>query len=202
MTEVPETNVSFDEERHIYTLRGVRMPSVTQIMKPLTSLIYDGVPSPAMMVAANRGTRVHESCEKIIKYGITEFDEDTEPYVKAFQDFADTFHPIWIASEYRTYHKQLRYAGTMDVMCYVEPDDGNGVDIFDIKTTASWHSILLATQLAAYEEALKSHGIKVRNTYGLQLQKTGKFRFEKVESQFKVFLHCLGVYNAAAYELT
>ena len=201
MTELPDSGLMFDEESHVYTLRGLQLPSVTQIMKPLNAMIYNGVPDQLMMVAADRGTRAHSQVEAIVKYGIVEVDEDTEPYVNAFQDFLQMFMPTWIASEYKTFHKNLRYAGMIDLIGYVNPDDGNGVDVIDLKTTASWHPVLLGTQLSAYAEALKSQGIAVRNVYGLQVTKYGKFRFEKLGDEFKTFLHCLGVYNAAASEL-
>ena len=201
MTELPDSGLMFDDESHVYTLRGLRLPSVTQIMKPLNAMIYNGVPDQMMMVAADRGTRAHSQVEAIVKYGVVEADEDTEPYVNAFQDFQKMFSPVWIASEYKTYHKNLRYAGMIDLIGFVEPDDGNGVDVIDLKTTASWHPVLLETQLSAYAEALKSQSIKVRNVYGLQVTRYGKFRFEKLGDGFKVFLHCLGIYNAAAIEL-
>ena len=133
-------------------------------------------------------------------YGIEEHDEDTEPYVNAFLAFQHSYRPEWIASEYRTYHKALRYAGTIDLIGYVEPDDGSGVDIVDLKCTAQFHGVMLATQIGAYAEALKSHGIPVRGRYGLQLLKTGGYRFEKVEDGFKTFLHCMGVVNAMERE--
>ena len=111
------------------------------------------------------------------------------------------YKPTWIASEYRTYHKNLRYAGTIDLLGYLTPDDGNGIDVIDLKTTASFHPVMLSTQVSAYAEALKSHGIKIRNLYGLQVTKYAKFRCEKLDDGFKTFLHCMGVYNAMASEL-
>lgn len=59
---------------------------------------------------------------------------------------------------------------------------------------------MLATQLSGYCEALKSHGVKVRRRYGLQLLKTQKYRFEQVEDGYKTFLHCLAIYNVMAAE--
>ena len=201
MTELPDSGLTFEDESHVYTLHGLQLPSVTQIMKPLNAMIYNGVPDQLMFVAANRGTRAHEQVEAIVKYGIVETDEDTDPYVNAFRDFQEMYMPTWIGSEYKTYHKNFRYAGTIDLIGYVAPDDGNGVDVVDLKTTASWHPILLGTQLSAYAEALKSQGIAVRNIYGLQVTKYRKFRFERLNDEFKTFLHCLGIYNAAASEL-
>ena len=200
MITLPEPDIEFDEEKHLYTLRGVRLPSVTQIMAPMSLMLYDGVPMEALENAADRGTRAHESVSNIVLYGIEEADEDTEPYVHAFLDFQRDYKPSWVASEYRTYHKAMRYAGTIDLIGYVTPDDDMGVDVVDLKCTAQFHSVMLATQIGAYAEALKSHGVQIRNRYGLQLLKTGQYRFEKVEDGYKTFLHCLGVVNAMAQE--
>lgn len=196
MIALPETDISFDEARHIYTVRGYRLPSVTQMMRPMSAMAYSEVSDGTLMTAADRGTRAHESISNIILYGIEEYDEDTEPYVRAFMDFMRDFRPTWIASEYRTYHKALNYAGTIDLIGYVTPDDGRGVDVCDIKTTSQLHRTMLGCQLGAYGEALKSHGIAVRNLYGLQLLRTGKYQFEKVENGFSTFLHSMAIVRA------
>lgn len=201
MITLPESNLDFDEERHIYSLRGIQLPSVTQIMKPMSLMLYDGIPMQTLSEAANRGTRAHEQISNSVLYGVIESDEDTQPYIDAFKLFEDMYNPVWLASEYRTYHKQLRYAGTIDLIGYVTPDDGTGVDVIDLKTTAAWHPVMIGTQTSAYGEALRSHGIKVRKQYGLQLLKTGKMRFERLDDQFKTFLHSLALYNAMASEL-
>lgn len=202
MDILPESGLKFDEDIHAYTLRGLRLPSVTQIMRPMSLMLYSGVDSPTLMEAANRGTRAHEQIEAIVKYGVVEYDDDTKPYIEAFKAFETMYQPAWVSSEYRTFHKALRYAGTIDLIGYVTPDDGNGVDVIDVKTTASFHPVMLSTQVSAYAEALKSHGVKVRNLYGLQVTRNAKFRFEKLEDGFKTFLHCMGVYNAMASELS
>lgn len=197
MIQLPEIKVDFEEERHLYTLGGFKLPSVTQIMEPLSLLLYKDVPTGTLGEAADRGTRAHEQVSHIVDYGVVECDDDTEPYIKAFQDFNATFQPHWIASEFRTYHKHLHYAGTIDLIA--EAEDG-AVDVMDIKTTAQFHSVMLSVQLAAYAEALVSHGVKVRNLYGLQLLKDGRYRFEQIDGNYKLFLHCLAIYNAMAAE--
>lgn len=203
MIELPDSKLDFSEESHIYSLRGLLLPSVTQIMKPMSLMLYNGIQSQKLMEAADRGTRAHSQVEAIVKYGVVEYDEDTEPYIDAFESFQAAYKPTWIGSEYRTFHQQLRYAGTVDLIGYIKPDDGNGVDVIDLKTTASFHPVMLGTQVSAYAEALKSQGIAVRDLYGLQVTRYGKFRFEKLDAKegFRLFLMCLGIYNAMAYEL-
>ncbi len=200
MIALPDCGLAFDEAQHSYTLRGIKLPSVTQIMEPMSLMLYNGIPQETLYGAADRGTRAHEQISNYVLYGIEEEDEDTRPYLEAFRAFEKAYHPAWVDSEYRTYHKVLRYAGTVDLIGYIEPDDGTGVDVIDIKCTAVYHPVMLATQLAGYCEALQSHGIKVRRRYGLQLQKSGNPRFEQVEDGYKTFLHCLAITNAMAAE--
>lgn len=200
MLQLPDSKLEFDEEQHLYKLGGICLPSVTQIMKPMNMMLYENVDRCKLYDAASRGTRAHEQISNMIVYGIEESDEDTVPYVEAFKSFSGLYNPTWVASEYRTYHKALFYAGTLDLVGYVQPDDGTGVDVIDMKTTVAWHGVPLKTQVAAYSEALRSHGVKVRRTYGLQLKKDGTFRFEELKNGYPLFLHCLGLYNAMAEE--
>lgn len=200
MNHLPEIAVNFDPDKHIYTLGGYILPSVTQIMQPMSLMLYNDVPPDALYEAADRGTRAHEQVSNYVLYGVVESDEDTAPYVNAFQQFQSDMRPTWLESEYRCYHKIMRYAGTVDLIGYVTPDDGTGVDVVDLKCTSVFHAIMLSTQISAYAEALKSHGIKVRNLYGLQLLKNGGYRFEQVPDGYKTFLHCLGLHNAMAAE--
>ena len=197
---LPAADVEFTALGHVYTRNGVAMPSVTQIMRPMSLMLYDGIPGDIMAAAADRGTRAHEQVSNFVRFGISEPDEDTAPYVDAYQEFARDWNPEWIASEYRTYHKALGYAGTVDLIGYVDPDDGQGVDVVDIKTTREYHAIMLATQLAGYAEAVKSHGVTIRKRYGLQLLRDGTYRFEAVQDGYKTFLHCLALHNAMAKE--
>lgn len=188
--------LDFDEERHLYTLGGLTLPSVTQVMEPMSLMLYRDVPEQMLDAAADRGTRAHEQISNFVRYGILESDEDTQPYVDAFIRFNQDRRPVWAASELRVFHALMGYAGTIDLIGYIEPDDGTGVDVIDLKCTSVFHPVMLSTQIGAYAEALRSHGIAVRRRYGLQLLKTGKYRFERVEDGYKNFLHCLAIYNA------
>lgn len=198
VTKLPVVDIDFDDEKHLYTLRGMMLPSVTQIMKPMSLMLYSNVNDATLYEAADRGTRAHAQVEAIVKYGVEEFDEDTEGYIRAFQAFQENYNKKWLASEYRTYHKLMRYAGTIDLIADACAD--GEVDVIDIKTTAQFHRAMLQTQLGAYAQALKSWGVKVNGVYGLQLLKDGQYRFERLEEDYSTFLHCMGIVNAMASE--
>lgn len=187
--------VDFESETHTYRVKGVYLPSVTQIMEPMSLTLYKGVPYDTLNNAADRGSRAHEQVSNYVNYGLLETDEDTEQYLSAYMKFEKDYCPAWAGSEYRVYHRTLRYAGTLDLIGFVAPDDGSGYDIVDIKCTRVYHPVMLATQLGGYAGALKSHGIKIRNRYGLQLLNDGTYRFERVGDGYKTFLCCLTIYN-------
>ena len=44
MVEIPKfPELTFDEATHLYRLNGTELPSVTTVMKPLSSEVYGGV---------------------------------------------------------------------------------------------------------------------------------------------------------------
>lgn len=57
--------LAFDEQQHLYTLGGLVLPSVTQIMSPMSSMLYAAVPQAALDAAADRGTRAHEQVTSV-----------------------------------------------------------------------------------------------------------------------------------------
>lgn len=186
----------FDEARHQYTLYGRPIPSVTQIMKPMSLMLYNGVNASQMHEAASRGTRAHQQVSNLLRFGILEIDEDTEPYVAAFRRWCKQSRFAFLQSEVQTYHRYMRYGGTIDLLGFVNPDNGVGVDLIDIKCTATFHPMMVATQTSAYAEALRSHGIHVRGLYGLHLRRNGTYQLFQLMNEYKTFLHCLGIYNA------
>ena len=97
--------------------------------------------------------------------------------------------------------KKMMYAGTLDLLGHIEPDDGQGVDVVDLKCTAAYHSVMLATQIGAYAHAMQSHGVKIRRLYGLQLMRDGRYHFGQVDDGYKNFLHCMAIYNAMQAEI-
>lgn len=199
---LPELPVQFDEKTHNYVdAFGCSMPSVTFIMRFMNRELYGAIPEYTLDTAASRGTRVHKLTEDLDRYGWAENDEDTVPYLDAYQKFLTAFNPVWIGTEWRGYHKNLLYAGTIDRIGFVAADNGEGVDVVDIKTTRTFHEVMVSTQVDAYAEMLQSHGIKVRHIYGLQLLNDGNYVLRKVPNNFKTFLHCLSLHNIMSEEV-
>mgnify|MGYP007106074803 FL=1 len=83
--EIPQfPELEFEEQKHIYTLHGMELPSVTKIMQPLSSFIYSRVDSRTLSAAADKGTIVHNACENFIKFGIVDISAGYSGYMDAF----------------------------------------------------------------------------------------------------------------------
>lgn len=197
--QLSEPELLFDEPTHVYTLRregfsDVILPSVTQIMEPLSSKTYGGISEQILDTAADRGTRLHRAVEFQLKYGFRNVDEDCAGYFDGVMKFFSD-HPDWkpIHSEYRFYHKAFGYAGTCDLLF----DTPDGIVLVDLKTTAQAHTGMWGVQLAAYHNGLESycHTLKISATKVLQTFNDGNYVFHSIKENFPVFLACLQIHN-------
>ena len=164
----------FHEENHTYWIGKNKLPSVTTVMKPLSSATYDGIDRAVIAKAAEKGTSVHQTIENYICFGIEDINPDYKAYFDEFLAFWSEIQPIPIATEMKLYHKFLMYAGTGDLLCEI----GGKVVLIDYKTTAQLNPMLTRVQLEAYDKAIESHGLKVDGKAILHLRKDGTYRLE------------------------
>ena len=66
MNNLPEIKIDFEPVRHTYMLGGYTIPSVTQIMRPMSLMLYNDVPQDVLFEAADRGTRAHEQVSNYV----------------------------------------------------------------------------------------------------------------------------------------
>lgn len=166
--------LTFAEETHQYRLDGIVIPSVTQIMEPLSRAKYKTIDESILRVAAKRGSDVHEAIEFYARYGIMECQQEAEPYVKAYMKWAQEYAPQTIQTEQATWHKQLMYAGTVDTVSLVQGKK----TLIDYKTTAELNDMLTSVQLEAYAQALSSHGVDIEQKAILHLRRDETYRFK------------------------
>lgn len=196
MIEIPEfKELQFKEDTHTYTVNDFIAPSVTQIMKPLSMVYYEGVDDKTLNEAAQRGTKVHEAAELYMLYGVEDIEPELRGYFDGLKKWIDKVKPIPVKTECRIYHKILRYAGTADLPCYIDGD----LTLVDFKTTASVAQVLTRVQLEAYKKAFESHGIEFKRKLIIQSGKDGAYHavehpIADAES-WKVFTELLDVYR-------
>ena len=180
--------LTFEEDRHIYKLNGVQIPSVTTVMRPLSNELYRTVDEDVLNRAADRGTAVHNAIENYYKFGIADIDPRYESYFNAFNYWYKDVNPEVLESECRLYHKFLLYAGTADMLVVI---DGK-VILVDFKTSASVNKMLTGVQLEAYSKACESHGINIDGKAILHLKKNGKYDWHYYDKNDAESWECFG----------
>lgn len=165
--------LTFDPEKHIYRVDGLKLPSVTDICKPLVT--FGEVSQEVLRQAARRGSQVHEYAE-LIDYGMEANDLEVEPelvgYVTAYTRFLRDYKPEWELIEKPLYSLDMGYAGTLDRYGIIDGEK----TIVDIKTSSSASRatrIAWAVQLEAYLGLL---GCGFAKRYNLWLKSDGNYQ--------------------------
>jgi len=199
---------TFDEKSHVYKNKGVRIPSVTQILNEWVlvqikhSFFYihtfsgAAISAETFRYAGDRGTAVHSGC-KLVLEGNLDWDV-LDPVLVAplrqFEAWREKYNVhlgVDTQCEVAMMSQRYQYAGRPDI---VTPIKGI-MSVIDIKTGA-WGQA--AAQAAAYEQLYREHtGYKKKiNHYVLDLSgKKYDFRQVKDAGAWGFFLICLGRYK-------
>ena len=161
--------LQFEETKHIYTLNGLVIPSVSTIMEPLNADKYAGISSSTLDNAANRGSAVHDCIENFIKFDFIDIPPEHRLYFDGFMEWWNEAKPEVIGPEIRMYHKLLRYGGTGDLLAIINDKRV----LIDYKSTYVVSDMTCRVQLEAYAQALASHGFKIDEKMILHLKKDG-----------------------------
>ena len=182
--------LEFIEETHTYLANGMIVPSVTQIMKPMSEEYYNNLPLSVLEIAADRGTRVHKAIEEYEKFSaiqMNEFDSDIVDYVKNYQIAK-------VLKKFRPINQEFRltdgfFAGTIDMLAMYDKQQV----IIDLKATSKFNKELAEVQLAGYTELCEKNGIAVNGTYILHITKKG-FKLHKVQVNWGKWLELKNAY--------
>ena len=171
-----EDQLTFDPQTHIYRLNDVPIPSVTQIMQPLSRHKYRDIDEETLNHAAERGTAVHSAIEFYDRFGLDECEGEARPYFEAYLDWSRKYRPKIISNEKPTWHKHLLYAGTVDMLAEVM----GKLTLIDFKTTATLNDMLTTVQLEAYRRALDTQDPyhPIMQTAILQLKPDGTYTWK------------------------
>lgn len=160
-------SLTFHEDGHRYYWNGVPVPSVTQILRPLSDLRFI---DPAVLESARKfGTAVHRACElhDLGTLNRRALDPALDPYLEGWIKFCSDARCEWTGIEEKIYHPVLKYAGTLDRRGTVRGQQ----TIVDIKSGAVLGPEI-GPQMSAYEyagdngRAVKRQRIAVRLTEG------------------------------------
>lgn len=169
MTSPLAEQLSFDADSHTYWHGMARVPSVSEIMRPLTEHYLRAIPENVLTWKRDLGIAVHRACEL---YDLGNLDEEVLdprilPYLEGYKKFAVDYPSTWTGIEARVFHATEWYAGTLDRIGLIR-----GIPVIvDIKTShqvASYAGI----QLWAYASAVGAEGASL---YVLQLTPAGTY---------------------------
>jgi hypothetical protein len=161
--------LKYDPVQHRYSVDGVVVPSVTQVLAPLSD--YRRVRPDVLDAARHLGTAVHTACDLDDRGTLDE--RSVQPVLRGFlagwRLFCAEHHAVWSAIEQCVYHPALGYAGRLDRLGTVD-----GVPtVVDLKTSARL-SPAVGPQLAAYAKALPEPGPGIRRL-AVQLRPDGRY---------------------------
>jgi len=186
--------LEFDEGPHVYRWNGKIVPSVTQVLKPLTD--YSMVDADKLERARQEGVAIHKTVEL---YETGDLDaaslpEWLEPYLAAWMKFKAEMKFSVAKSEQRVYHRVYGYAGTYDLS-----GDMNGHDaLVDLKRSFM-AGPAIGLQLAAYLAAasFKAEALSSSLRYALQLRADGTYRLQEFtdKTDFQTFLAALTLWK-------
>lgn len=197
---------TFDEAAHEYRLDGRRLPSVTQIIAPLSADWLRAIPRDVLEAKRAFGSAVHLACEldESAELDDEATDERVMRCVHAWRKFkADTGASV-VMTEQRLYHPGMHFAGTLDRLLYLRsPGAQAGATwIIDLKTSAEAHASY-GVQLAGYALLLRagSDGL-IDNLAGLRrgtvhLSDDGAYRLHEHRNynDEAAFMACLALHN-------
>lgn len=161
VVETPGPVCTFDVETHLYTINGIVVPSVTQVLEEERFIDFSMIPGETLDQAKARGTYVHT----VLHYYLEgDFDlDDVDPRFRGYVDSALEYiarlkkkalrneRGEAIAVEYRFWHPRRYYAGTIDWLGW---DEDEVLSIDDWKTGEP-SDVAAPLQTAAYEAGVR-----------------------------------------------
>lgn len=142
----------FDADRHLYTLRGVPVPSVTQTLKHTGYIRLDGIPADVLARARDRGQRVHQALHYLFDDDLDEssIDDDIRGYLQSAQAYIAAQVPQVFRAEFKVWSERHAFAGTVDFFALHR--DG-ALFVGDFKT-GDPTDVAADLQLSAYQGAI------------------------------------------------
>lgn len=174
-------NLEFQEKSHSYYLNKKRIPSVTQILAPISKVLYENIEIATLRNKAKIGTKVHRLIELHSKFGLFPSEEEDEDILKYFNQYLEWLKNLEnsyiFENEFKGFYSsnEMVFGGTIDNIRMI----GNSLVLIDYKTVANPNDLILSLQLFGYKLiAEQTLGIVINEFKALCLRKDG---FEYVD---------------------
>lgn len=191
----------FDPIAHRYSVRGEQLPSVTRVLKLLSSY-SDAIPAAVLANKSAIGQAAHKCVELLNERRLN--PATVHPVVSGYLDgykrFRDErgFEPV--LNETRVWHPLMRFAGTLDLLGTISGDPA----LVDLKCTLELMPTV-GPQTAAYQQAATETPdlddeirelARVARRYCLQLREDGTYALTPCDdpNDWRVFLAALNLY--------
>lgn len=172
------TRPNFQRVGRCYTLNGVRLPSVSDVLRISGISDWSHVDPGILAAAAARGTAVHKCCEAIERETVdwAGIEPSHLPYIDAFMAFMDITGWESDLMEEPLCSETLLVAGTPDRRGCFTKWEGTPRAVLDLKTGAPQpaHSI----QLAGYKRLMPPEDPPLKR-YGLYLSRDGSYQLKE-----------------------
>ena len=169
----------FKAKKHEYvTADGKKLPSVSELIEPLSKCVYGEIDPEVLAIAAMKGTEIHRLTEVLDREKMCECPEELSGYLIAYTNFVKEHNPRWLYTEepMRYYDD---YAGTIDRFGFVD-DVRTLVDIKTSSKITGKNLVVYEAQLNLYRRMLEAHEEKVDKLYILHLKKDGGYTLEEI----------------------
>lgn len=160
--EIKGRTLEYEDETHTYWVDGVKVDSVTQILKKVFPDMYKGIDPDVLKRASERGTQTHKAIEACCKG----FDDGSNA-VKDFNFLRKHYGFIPLENELPIIldFGGKTYAGRVDLILQMD-----GYTLADIKTTSKLDKNYLGYQLNLYKIGVEqSYDYKIDNLYGIHI---------------------------------
>ena len=165
--QIAGREVEYYEDGHIYLVDGVRLPSITGMLRMRFGGKYAGVSPETLRRAADRGTQVHAAVEAWVKTGA----EADLPELRGFRWLTERAGFTPIRSEVPLVLCDQRGEAIACGRCDLVMRKGADLCGADIKRTSTFDREYVAAQLNLYRIAYRqSWGEEWTRLYGLHLR--------------------------------
>jgi hypothetical protein len=178
LSDMP-SEIQFDEARHLYTVDGRIIPSVTQILTHNKPNFYKDNGADVT------GTIVHKMLEDYDnRLGMEFYGEEYHPHLQQYLEFLKDYPIKYGFIEHRLFNQGLGYCGTVDRAGSCEIKGEVRSIVIDIKTGSSVPS-WAALQTAAYAMALAPDNYEncFRAVLHIHPKKNKSYRFKVYEDK-------------------
>lgn len=172
--------IEFIEETHTYLVDGVIIPSVSEILEPLSKEHYKDIDKDILQNACDRGSCIHLATENIDLEKEYIIDDKWKDYVLQYKKFKALKKPVIKEIELALTNNE--YCGRIDRIYKID-----GLNwLVDIKTSSEINTKLVQVQEGGYKLLLDYNKINIDKCGVLHLTKTG-FKLVEIVPREDVF---------------